>query len=100
MRFSYREILAVVAVGTLITVAQSPGPNLSWAQQKPRALATSPKPDWRGADLANTGQIAVAGPAITPTQTFNVNPASVSIMQGIELDAAGNVIFSSNNGNQ
>ncbi len=59
------------------------------------AYATgSPKPDFRGADLGNSGDEAVAGPATTPTQVFNANPgAGNGVTQGIEFDGAGNVLF-------
>jgi len=56
--------------------------------------ATSTKPDWRGADLSNTGRIAATGPATTPAQVFNAKPVSFGSTYGIELDGAGNVIFS------
>ncbi len=63
------------------------------------ALAGSPKPDWRGADLGNSGAEAVNGPATTPAPVFNVNPGQGGgVIQGIELDGAGNVLFTKNDG--
>jgi len=65
----------------------------------PRVAAGSPKPDWRGADLGNSGTETVNGPVITPTQVFNANPgAGNGATQGIEFDGAGNVLFTKGDG--
>ncbi len=66
----------------------------------PRLAASSPKPDWRGADLGNSGMETTAnGPVITPTQVFNANPGQgAGTIQGIELDGAGNVLFTKGDG--
>ncbi len=59
----------------------------------------SPKPDWRGADLGNSGAEAVSGPLITPTLVFTASPQTgMGVAGGIELDGAGNVIFTQGDG--
>jgi len=62
------------------------------------AYAASPKPDWR-VDIGNTGAEAVNGPATTPISVFNANPGKgAGVIQGIELDANGNVLFTKGDG--
>lgn len=58
----------------------------------PRALAASPKPDWRGADPGNSGQEAVSGPVVTPTAVFTAS-GFPDAPQGLELAADGSVLF-------
>ncbi len=66
---------------------------------RPRLTPGSPKPDWRGADRGNSGTEAVSGPAATPAQAFAANPGlGTGVTQGIELDAAGNVLFTTGDG--
>jgi len=56
------------------------------------APVASPKPDWRGADAGNTGVQTTTGPATRPSQTFNAK-TGFGRTGGVELDAAGNVVF-------
>ncbi len=124
MHFFRRDPWAAVAAGALVSImilagaplaairaggasirAEAPaapiraGAPASVPRAQPRLAAGSPKPDWRGADLGNSGAEAVNGPAVTATQVFNVNPGQGGgVIQGIELDGASNVLFTKNDG--
>ncbi len=75
------------------------GAPASVPQARPRLAAGSSKPDWRGADLGNSGDEAVNGPAATPAQVFNANPGQgAGTVQGIEFDGAGNVLLTKGDG--
>ncbi len=65
---------------------------------RPRLVGSSPKPGWRGADSGNTGVEAVSGPAAAPVSVFDANPKQGGVTQGIELDGAGNVLFTTGDG--
>ncbi len=66
---------------------------------RPRLTTGSLKPDWRGTDLGNMGTEAVNGPATTPSQVFAANPGhGTGVTQGIDLDSAGAVLFTTGDG--
>jgi len=64
----------------------------------PRSLASGAKPDWHGSDLGNTGVISAPGPSITPTLVFTAAPSRSGQVNGIEVDAGGNIVFANSLG--
>ena len=106
---AYRSLVRLAVLISLLIVAQNPLGLAPLASRSlasmpgapaPRAsgLAGSPKPDWRGADLANTGVLTSTGPAIAPTQVFTAKVGAIGVTGGIELDGQGNVIFTLSTG--
>jgi len=66
---------------------------------QPRLASGSPKPDFRGTDLGNSGAETVNSFAATVTQVFNANTSTgVGVTQGIEFDGNGNILFTRNDG--
>jgi hypothetical protein len=58
----------------------------------PFALASSVKPDYRGADLGNSGVLSTSGPAAGPLNNVYNVASTVGKYTGLEQDAAGNII--------
>ena len=92
-----RASLAALLLAGGVGAAQGATAHAAAPRVQPH-LAASPKPDFR-VDLGNSGAETVSGPATTPTQVFNTNPGGgIGVTQGIELDGAGNVLFTLNSG--
>ncbi len=89
-------LISVLVLATIAPHSAGPLPRASVGRGKtiaaPRALAASPKPDWRGADPGNSGQEAVSGPVVTPTAVFTAS-GFPDAPQGLELAADGSVLF-------
>jgi len=106
MRLLHRRSLIVLVISAMAIGIVTQGPaasmvsagsgrphRVSLVRAAAQGLAVSPKPDWRGADLGNTGRLPTYGAIMTPTQVFSAKPVSFGNTYGIELDGAGNVIF-------
>ena len=64
----------------------------------PKALQSSVKPDWRGADYGNSGVLTTTGPTLSPALIGTIAPSRSQRPQRHRTRPSGNVIFNNTSG--